>query len=185
VPKAEQERAVHFLTTRGLETPTSLFDSHIVEQITPSGSTDDVAGLNNLLIGSLLNEARLHRLQDDEALHGDHAYSVSELFSQILSGAFSELDQPTPKIDVYRRNMQRTLLRVVDKAEARSKDKMTGEHLAQTRHEIELILEGRYGTPSGAGNISFGGLFGIKKDDENNCWSRTATLREAIKESQQ
>ncbi|MGB1121274.1 MAG: zinc-dependent metalloprotease, partial [Saprospiraceae bacterium] len=51
----------------------------------------------------------LQRMIENEAMNGNSAYTVLELFDDMRNGIFSEL-QSGQKIDVYRRNLQRAYI---------------------------------------------------------------------------
>jgi Met-zincin/Domain of unknown function (DUF5117)/Domain of unknown function (DUF5118) len=210
VSPERQAKAVQFLTTQGLATPPALFSPIILNRITPSGQVDNVTSLQSVIVSSLLAESRLRRLQDSEAQLGDRTYSIGRLFADLTNGVWSELDDKSSKIDVYRRSLQRTFLRTVDrringtgatrtdlnpiarevlkklagkidKKAAITKDPTTLAHLSNSRREIVLILENKYNT-SGSSGFSMMDFVGIKA--KSGCWSPNMTLRAAIEQAE-
>jgi hypothetical protein len=205
-----QAAAVRFLTTRGFETPTSLFEPRIMQLIEPDGLVNSATSLSSILMSSLFREPRLQRLEDNEALSGPKAYTINQLFTDVTAGAWSDLEAPRPKIDVYRRTLQRGYLKTldgringngatrtdlkgiareglvrlakrIDAALPRSADTETRVHLVECRHEIELILEGKYSTSS-TPTFNFADLFGFGAG-EKGCWIPGETIREATDQS--
>jgi hypothetical protein len=211
VSKARQQAAVDFLTTRGLETPVALFDPKVMQLIQPSGQVDRVSAYSSIIVTLLFSEARLHRLQDGEAMYGANGYSIASLFDDVTAGAWSELNSPSPKVDVYRRSLQRAYLKTldgrlnggsatqtefkgiareglarlaktIDKALPRVTDAETRVHLIECRHEIELILQAKY-TVAGAVTLNLASLFGITDLQTHGCWDPNEALKEAISEA--
>ena len=109
VPKARQKQAVQFLTDNALKTPAFLIDTVIDRRLEPSGQVRRIQAAQAGILTSLLNDTKLTRLIEWEALTGGSAdgYSPQELLSDIRHGVWSELSQPAPKIDVFRRELQR------------------------------------------------------------------------------
>ena len=109
VPKARQKQAVQFLIDNGLKTPTFLIDTVIDRRVEPSGQVRRIQTAQAGILTNLMNDAKVTRLIEWEALSGGSAdtYSAQELLTDVRHGVFSELSQPSPKIDVYRRELQR------------------------------------------------------------------------------
>jgi hypothetical protein len=110
VPKARQKQAVQFLIDNALKTPTFLIDTAIDRRLEPSGEVRRIEAAQAGVVTGLMNDAKLTRLIEWEALSGGSpdTYSAQELLSDVRHGVFSELSQPAPKIDVYRRELQRS-----------------------------------------------------------------------------
>jgi hypothetical protein len=113
VPKARQQQAMKFIAENGFQTPTWLIDTDILRKIEPNGEVGRIVNAQSSLINSLLNDAKLTRLIETEALSkssGD-SYTLTEMLSDLRHGVFTELSGPGPlKIDVYRRGLQRAYL---------------------------------------------------------------------------
>ena len=106
---------------------------------------------------------------DNQALNGDQAFTVSELVTGLQNGLWSELILPQPKVDLYRRNLQRAyiqlakpkvlgdaasqtdlkpillgalrdLLKTIDRTIPKVTDSVTRLHLQDSRTEIDRIL---------------------------------------------
>jgi hypothetical protein len=194
VSRQEQSRAVKFLMTKGIEKPAGLFDARVVNKIQPEGVLQSVTSMSTMILSSLLNDTRIRRLSDQEGRYGTKAYPVSELLSEVTTGFWRELDSAAPKVDPYRRAVQRSFLstmdtkvngssanqselrplakaklkalaKKIDVALTKTKDATTKLHLAESRKDIGKIINGKYSTPAAA---SAGGgsfiIFGA--DDE-------------------
>ncbi|MDX2065162.1 MAG: zinc-dependent metalloprotease [Fimbriimonadaceae bacterium] len=169
----KQRRAMRFLTTTAMQTPKGIFEPQIQNKIAPEGLVSRIVGLQRVAFSNLLSESRVRRMFDLEALHGAKAYPVEEMSQTLLDGVWTAVDSPAPKVDIFRRNVQRayldtvdarlnggtatktdlklilkdqlrTLARRIDTAIPKSADKMTARHLAQTREDIGKILTGKY-----------------------------------------
>jgi hypothetical protein len=169
VSRERQMSAVTFLLSQ-LETPKSLFRPEILNKIQPTGYVSQMTGLHQMLMNSLLNEARIQRMLDNEAMNGSKAYRAAELVDSLQSAVWQEIKVPSPTVDVFRRSLQRTYLRavenriagggqsdlrsmlrqklmalkpVVQTAAKATKDPATRAHLNDCRIEIDRILAGK------------------------------------------
>ena len=146
-------------------------------------------------------------------MHGANAYTISRLVSDLTAGVWSELSDPKPAVDVYRRSLQRSFLRAIDrringssvtstdlkpvakaelralaqridKAIPRAANRLTALHLEESRSDIERILQARFAFPNQAASNDYF-FFGIKNLDApvDSCWDPYATIREAIREA--
>jgi hypothetical protein len=70
----------------------------------------------NRVVGSLLNQARLERLMEFEALadRPQDTYTLADLMTDMRAGIWGELDGGSVTVNVYRRNLQRAFLQAVD-----------------------------------------------------------------------
>lgn len=129
VPKAKQAEAVKFLMNEGLTPIPTLYASNVINRVQATGQTAEIAGLQNQILGSLLQENRLQRLTDQEAQMGEKAYTVANLVQDVTAGAFPHaFGHPPIRVDkkqasVYfevkpttatERSLQRAYLRVMD-----------------------------------------------------------------------
>ncbi|MDO5607099.1 MAG: zinc-dependent metalloprotease [Capnocytophaga sp.] len=105
-PKDKQKRAVQFLNKELFTTPTWLIDPAITNKIEYAGTLERMKNLQAYGLNMLLEVPRLHRVIENEALNGNNAYKITELFSDIRNGVWKELSSGSP-IDAYRRNLQR------------------------------------------------------------------------------
>ena len=68
VPKARQAQAMKFIADNGLQTPTWLIDTDILRKIEPNGEVTRIVNAQSALISSLLNDGKMTRLIETEAL---------------------------------------------------------------------------------------------------------------------
>jgi hypothetical protein len=122
VTKEQQQAAVKFLTERAFTTPTKLLNPAILNRFKYTGVANDISAQQKGLMASLLSGSRVRRLQDEELLQGDKAYTVTELVADVQNGIFSELTSEKPKIDVLRRGLQRAYIDHLKNEVAPAKD---------------------------------------------------------------
>jgi hypothetical protein len=106
VSKAKQKEAVEFLNRQLFSTPSWLINNDIFDR-TGSNPLSTVGGLQDGILNNLLSSGTLSKLIDAEAKLGVNAYTMSDLFGDLKKGIWSELPARR-KIDVYRRNLQKS-----------------------------------------------------------------------------
>ena len=109
VPAARQEAAVDFLVKNAFTTPTSLITPDLLYRIQPTGAQQNVLTGQRIILLQLLSPDKISRLQDASAL-GTGGYTVDRLVNDVQNGIWSELMTPFPKVDPFRRNLQRAYL---------------------------------------------------------------------------
>ncbi len=190
VDAEKQRQSVRFLLNEGLRIQPELVDRAILNRVQPEGVVNLTTSSANLILSQLLSDGRIRRMFDIEAQQGKSAYTVNELVDDLTSGVWSEISSPTPKIDIYRRGIQRTFLstmdskskvnndlklyvkdalrnlaRRIDKAIPKATDRMTILHLQESRKDIENILLGKTPQAAAAPAIDLSALFGFKDRD--------------------
>ena len=103
-----QRKATAFLVEHALQTPALFTGTNLVLRLTSQGVADRLLGAQKQVITGLINARRIGRMVENERILGTTSYRIQELFDSIRRGLFSELEQPTPQIDAYRRNLQRS-----------------------------------------------------------------------------
>ena len=110
-PKAKQKDAVDFLNKQLFTTPAWLADNRIYDRI---GGTPlvTIGNIQDNMLNRLLSTSTLNKLIQFEAEQGSQAYTITEMFSDIKKGIWSELTTKK-KIDVYRRNLQKSYVNIL------------------------------------------------------------------------
>ncbi len=104
--KEMQKSAVDFLNKQLFATPTWMMDEQIIARIGDFGALERIRGIQVTSLNGILEWGRLGRVIENEALNGNEAYKITELFDDLRKGIWTEL--PTGKtIDVHRRALQR------------------------------------------------------------------------------
>jgi hypothetical protein len=113
VPKNRQEQAMKFIADNGFQTPTWLIDTDILRKLEPNGEVTRIVNAQSAIISNLLNDGKMTRLIETEALakNSNEVYTLGEMLGDLRRGVFTELyGSGAPKIDVYRRGLQRAYL---------------------------------------------------------------------------
>jgi hypothetical protein len=114
MPKARQVEAVKFLNDNAFATPTWAVDKDILRRIEAIGVLNRVRNAQNSVLNNLLSSSRFARLVEQSTLDGAAAYRPDEFLADVRNGVWSELNSPTPTIDAYRRNLQRSYLDIAN-----------------------------------------------------------------------
>jgi hypothetical protein len=178
VPKQKQAEAVQFLNENAFKTPVFALNSEVLRRIEPAGSIGRINSAQRAVLTNLLDGTRFNRLVEQEASEGASAYAPGQFLADLRKGIFSELAATAPKVDAWRRGLQRTYLLVVGdklngrspvtddqrawlrgelrslqaevgRASARVADRATRVHAEDLRTEIAKILDPKFAAPSG------------------------------------
>lgn len=104
--KELQKSAVDFLNKQLFATPTWLMNDNIVARIGDFGALERIRGIQVTSLNGILEWGRLGRVIENEALNGNDAYKITELFEDLRKGIWTELPAGRT-IDVHRRSLQR------------------------------------------------------------------------------
>jgi hypothetical protein len=107
---ARQKAAMKYLADNAFQTPTFLVDQNILRKIEPVGGLGRIEQAQASVLGSVLNDARMSRLVEYQAMstNQDAAYSLGDMLGDLRRGVWSELSSGSPKVDAYRRALQRS-----------------------------------------------------------------------------
>ena len=105
----KQQRAIKFLNEQLFNTPEWLIDPAILSRIEEDGIVDRIKALQVRILSRLMDDNRLKRVIENEAINGRDAYSANSLFYDLRRGIFSEL-RTGRIIDTYRRNLQKAFV---------------------------------------------------------------------------
>ena len=173
VARARQRDAVRFINDQLFITPSWLIAPDILQRIESGGMMDRLRNLQVQTLNRLFDGDRLNRPSETEALHGSSAYRITDLFTDMQNGVWSELESRT-QIDPFRRNLQRAYLdkmadlmeeeeakydqsdikavtrgmldrlrEDLNKSVGRQKDNISKFHLQDALARVEKILEGK------------------------------------------
>jgi len=107
VEKERMQRAVKFISDEAFQTPTWMINEEILSLTENTGAvTPRLIGLMSSALNNVLNTQRMQRLVEYEARKGNQAYTLTNLFTDLRSGVWSELSSGR-SVDVYRRGLQR------------------------------------------------------------------------------
>jgi hypothetical protein len=197
IPGATQAQAVSFLNTNAFETPVFAVQPESLRRIESAGALERIKTSQLRVLNQLLNNARIARLIEQDALDGATSYKPTLFFADLRQGIWRELEAAAVKVDPFRRNTQRAYLevmadklnsrtaptddtrglvrgelRAVDaaarKALAAAADRATRLHLEDVRDQIARILDPRFAPPAPPGGGGQQGPPGA--DDPEVCW---------------
>lgn len=137
IDAAKQKEALAFLLQNALSTPSAEFISpNILRRIEATGSTNRMLGQQSRLLRQLLNADRIKRMAEIAFSHPD-AYAPSAFFADLRAGLWSELDERTIEINIYRRNLQRASIDAL--SDIVVTDAIDSDAPALARTELEAI----------------------------------------------
>jgi hypothetical protein len=113
VSGTRQREAVKFLNENVFKTPAWIEPSDILRKIEPSSGQARLVSLQQTVLNNLLRQNRIARLQDQQAILGDQAYTIFDLLADLRAGIFSELLANRVAVDPYRRNLQRAYIEIL------------------------------------------------------------------------
>ncbi|WP_421872744.1 zinc-dependent metalloprotease [Marinoscillum sp.] len=105
----KQKRAIKFLNEYLFETPEWMVDPEILGRIEQDGIVDRIKSLQTRTLNRLMDDDRLKRMIENEALNGNDAYSAAAMFYDLRRGVYSEV-RTGRSIDTYRRNLQKAMV---------------------------------------------------------------------------
>jgi hypothetical protein len=112
--RAKQQEAVQYLVANAFQTPTMMVRPEILRRIEPTGIINRVRTAQSSVMNQLLQNARLDRMVEQVALDGPAAYAPVDFLTELRNGVWAEVSKPGANIDIFRRNLQRTYLDIVD-----------------------------------------------------------------------
>ncbi len=114
--RARQQEAMRFLNDNVFQTPSYLIQPAIARRIEAGGMITRITNAQARVLTSLLNDGRLNRLIENEALagKGDDSYSLASMLADLRRGVWTELARPSVSIDPYRRTLQDQFLSQVN-----------------------------------------------------------------------
>ncbi len=114
--RVRQAEAVKFLNEKVFKTPAYLIRPDLSARIEAGGMLTRIGGAQNRVLAAVLQDARLNRLLEGEAVAknpGD-AYSLIDMLDDVRKGVWSELGSGA-KIDPYRRELQMNYITTMDR----------------------------------------------------------------------
>lgn len=164
VSRDYQRSAVRYIIDQAFTTPTWLFPKDVLDKFSADMGANRLRGLQRSAVNTLLSEARLNRMLQAES-HQIAPYSVSEMLATLRNSVWSELGNANPKVDFFRRGLQREWvagltrklgntsdiralamveleleLGMLRRAIAKTTDTVTRGHLMELRTSIEFGL---------------------------------------------
>jgi hypothetical protein len=117
IPKAEQQRAVRFLSESVWQTPDYLIRTDIAARIEPNGMVQRINSAQGRSLNTVLNDNRMETLLELEGTSPNRSdvYTLVEMLGDVRRGVWTELSANRPVIDVFRRGLQNQYLTLIDR----------------------------------------------------------------------
>jgi hypothetical protein len=109
LPRARQAAAVRFINEHVFTTPTYLIRPEIAARIEASGMINRINGAQSRVLGSMLDDGRMNRLLEQEALNRASAYPLAAMLDDVRRGVWAEVYNGR-MADAYRRELQSDFL---------------------------------------------------------------------------
>ena len=109
VSKEHQKACVNFLNNHLFNTPYWMIEKDILNKIEFAGMTNRIRTVQSSYLNNILDFGKMARMIENEALNGNNAYTLENFMNDVKNGIWSELKNGK-KIDVYRRNLQRSYI---------------------------------------------------------------------------
>lgn len=113
VAKEKQREAVQFLGEYAFKMPTMFLNEEIIRRFEPTGSVERLMDAQARLLQTVIANDKLLRMLEQQALHGQQAYSPMELFTDMRTLLFDEIQQGSVVVNAYRRALQREYIDVL------------------------------------------------------------------------
>jgi hypothetical protein len=111
-----QRAAVKFLLQRAFTTPRAMLDPEVLLRVAQTGATDGLQDSNQKLLQRLIDAGVFLRMAEAQALApGVKGYSGLDMLYDLNDGLFTELNGPSPSIELYRRELQRSYVALIAK----------------------------------------------------------------------
>jgi hypothetical protein len=116
ISRARQAEAVRFLNEQVFRTPTYLIKPEISARVEAGGMVARINAPQSHVLGTLLQDARLNRLLEQEGVATDKAtvYTLNAMLDDVRKGIWSELYDARTSIDVFRRELQNDHIAAID-----------------------------------------------------------------------
>ncbi|HEX2091632.1 MAG TPA: zinc-dependent metalloprotease, partial [Longimicrobiaceae bacterium] len=115
LPRERQAEAIRFLNQNVFRTPAYLIRPEIASRIEAGGMITRINGAQSRVLNSLLDDSRMNRLLEQEALNRQRAYPLAAMLDDLRRGIWSEVYDARPVADAYRRELQSDFLSQIDR----------------------------------------------------------------------
>ncbi|MBA2670666.1 MAG: zinc-dependent metalloprotease, partial [Gemmatimonadetes bacterium] len=117
ISRAKQQEAMRYLNQNAFQVPQFLLNRDVLRRIEQEGAVARIRGAQANVLNTLLARGRLDRVIEYEALamRPADAYTLANMLSDLRQGVWAELGSSSPRVDVYRRNLQRAYLEAVER----------------------------------------------------------------------
>ncbi len=116
VAKDRQKSAMAFLNANAFQVPNSLVAPDLLRRLEASGVANRILNSQRSVLRSLMSENRIIRMAEQVTFDSEAAYAPTEFMDDLTGGIWTELDDSSVTIDLYRRNLQRAYVETLTSA---------------------------------------------------------------------
>jgi hypothetical protein len=113
IARTRQKEAMRFLAANAFVTPDFLVDPEVTRRLEVVGTMERIGNAQRAVLNTLLNDQRLRRLAEFEAVETRDVYPLAEMLADLRGGVWTEVASGG-RIDPFRRNLQRNYLTLVN-----------------------------------------------------------------------
>ncbi len=110
VPEERQRRAMQWLSDYGWASPTWMLNYEVLDRINESSVVDDIRSDQTGLLNNVASPDMLGKLIEWQARSDGDTYTPFELMDDLRGAIWNELENASPQIGVFRRNLQRAYI---------------------------------------------------------------------------
>lgn len=156
VDPARQREALAYLLEEAFQTPHYLLKPEVINLLSAEGTSTRIKSSQRNLLFSLMSSQRLNRMAELEAANpASQIYPVDDMMTDLRRGLWQELRGNRVQIDLYRRNVQRAYLEVMESSAGSSLFRSSTESASLMRgHLRELAVEANRAIPRAADNVT-------------------------------
>jgi hypothetical protein len=139
VAAGRQREAVRFLNEHAFRTPRMFLDPDVTGRLEAAGVSERIVDAQRAVLASLLDEERAQRMSELAESASGEVYQPVELMQDVTDGIWSELSAAEPRVNLYRRNLQRTHVGLL--TEGLASDELDSDLAAVARAQLETIRQ--------------------------------------------
>ena len=139
VSKEHQKACVNFLNNHLFNTPYWMIEKDILNKIEFAGMTNRIRTVQSSYLNNILDFGKMARMIENEALNGSKAYTLENFMNDVKNGIWSEL-RNGKKIDVYRRNLQRSYIQRLSYIMANEQPRRQGSFWANYTTPVNVAV---------------------------------------------
>ncbi len=110
VSRQDQIAAIRYLLDEGLATPKWLLDPEVLNRMRVFEISGEVMGIQKMLLEEMMFPLSFRVNEDAEIIKAGSGLPADMHLKLMRQGLFSEINSPSPKVDIYRRQLQQTFV---------------------------------------------------------------------------
>ena len=134
----KQRQAVAFLNQHAFQTPDYLLAPGILRRLEATGAADRILNSQRRLLNVLIDDTRCKRMAELANNSPKQAYLPVDMLSDVRGGIWNELAEDSVEINLYRRNLQRAHIELLESHVNRTDP--ASDLPALARGELKIVL---------------------------------------------